>query len=56
MEGQTTRSKNQRNSPIKVRTNWHQTQEHSPAFKRLMMMLLYPVEDRHGKEEDRKYR
>ena len=42
MERQTVKSKkgSQRDKPIKVSTNWRHTDEASPAFKRLMMLLL----------------
>ena len=47
------RSKNQRDN--QVVTNWEYTEEPSPAFKRLMMLLLSPrdnqVEDT-GKEDN----
>ena len=36
------RSKSQRDSQIKVVTDWKYTQEISPAFRRLMMLLLKP--------------
>lgn len=43
-------SKNQRNTQIKVVTNWQYVEESSPAFRRLMMLLLKPrVEETNGK-------
>lgn len=36
------RKSSQRNRPIKLEVNWQHTQEPSPAFKRLMMLLLKP--------------
>ena len=43
MEGQTVKNntrKSQRNSQIKVVTRWDYTEEPSPAFKRLISLLL----------------
>lgn len=37
--------KNRRDSQIKVVTKWDYTEEPSPAFKRLMMLLLKPVDN-----------
>jgi len=34
------RNKSQRNSQVKVTTNWHYTEEMPPAFKWLMSLLL----------------
>jgi hypothetical protein len=33
-------NKSQRDSQIKVVTNWQHTQEANPAFRRLMLLLL----------------
>jgi len=35
-------SRSQKDSQSKVTVNWHHTEEMSPAFKRLMMLLLKP--------------
>ena len=47
MEGHTAKSKNsdQKDSNIKVATNWQYTQEPNPAFKQLMMILLRPLDN-----------
>ncbi len=45
MEGQTVKNntrKSHKHSQIEVVTNWQHTDEASPAFKRLMMLLLEP--------------
>lgn len=39
-------SKNQRNSQINVVTRWDYTEEPSPAFKRLMSLLLQKDKER----------
>jgi hypothetical protein len=39
-------SKNQRDSQIKVVTRWDYTEEPSPAFKRLMSLLLQKGKER----------
>jgi len=44
-------SKSQKDSQCKVITNWQHTQEVSPAFKRLMMLLL---QERNGNGEQRR--
>ena len=50
MEEQTVKSKknSQRDSQIKVVTNWQHTDEVSPAFKRLMMLLLSDRSEKSG--------
>ncbi len=48
MEAKTVKSnrgKSQRDNVKVVTTNWHYTEEPSPAFKRLMMLLLKPVDN-----------
>ena len=34
-----------KNSPIRIVANWQHTQETTPAFKRLMMLLLQPPDN-----------
>ena len=45
------RSKSQRESKVKLVTRWDYTQECSPAFARLMALLLRPREANTSKEE-----
>ncbi|MBL7125150.1 MAG: hypothetical protein ISS51_03530 [Dehalococcoidales bacterium] len=55
MEGQTVKSKksSQRDSQIKVvATDWHYTEEPSPAFKRLMSLLLQKGNERKREVND----
>ena len=47
-------SKNQRDSQIKVVTNWQHTEEVSPALKRLMMLLLEPREKRRVNRDEQR--
>lgn len=49
--------KNEKGSstPVVI-TEWQYTDEPSPAFKKLMSLLLRPERDRYGKEEDRQHR
>jgi len=48
MEEHLVKNKSQRDSQIKVITNWQHTEQPSPAFKRLMNLLLQK-----GKERER---
>ena len=45
-------SKNQRDSQIKVATDWRYTEEPSPAFKRLMSLLLQKGTERKREVND----
>lgn len=36
------RNKGQKHCQLEIITNWQQTQEISPALKRLLMLLLHP--------------
>lgn len=45
-------SKNQRNSQIKVVTRWQHIEEVSPAFKRLMSLLLQKGNERKKEVND----
>lgn len=38
-------NKNQRNNQIRVITSWQYVREPSPAFRRLMMLLLKPPDN-----------
>lgn len=46
------RSNSQRDSQIKVVTNWQHTQESNPAFKRLMSLLLQKGNERKREVND----
>ncbi len=52
MEEQAIKSKksSQRDSQIKVVTRWQHTQEPSPAFRRLTVLLLEPKHHEEGSE------
>ena len=45
-------SKNQRDSQIKMVTNWQYTEEVSPTFKRLMSLLLQKGNERKREVND----
>ena len=51
IEEQRDKSKKQRNSQVKLITCWQNTQEVTPAFRRLMALLLQQKTEPKGKEE-----
>jgi len=44
--------KSQRDSQIKVTTSWQHTQELTPAFKKLMSLLLKPRPETNNRKEE----
>ena len=48
--------KNQKHGQIKVSVNWKQTEEVSPAFKRLMRLLLQAGNETKGDDRDDRHK